>query len=117
MANPKLAPKRKLPDFYHSQSSNDSFYHDHPKNICRELYFEAFNNIINCIKDHFNQTDYQIYVNLPKLLIASFKKLLKDWEDDFHIIKQNYGVNEFYVLLLKDNLLLLSEIAKFYGLW
>ena len=36
--DPKLPRKRKLLDFYHSQSSNDSFYHDHPKNF-----------IVNCI--------------------------------------------------------------------
>ena len=31
VADPKLPHKRKLRDFYQSQSSSDSFYHDHPK--------------------------------------------------------------------------------------
>ena len=78
------------------------------------MYFENLNNIINSIKDRFNQTDYQIYVNLPKILIKAFKK--QDWEDDLRKIKQNYGVNEFYVPSLKARLLLLPEIAQFYGL-
>ena len=36
--------------------------------------------IITCIKDRFNQTDYQIYVLLQEILIKAFKK--QDWEDD-----------------------------------
>ena len=36
--------------------------------------------IITCIKNRFNQTDYQIYVLLQEILIKAFKK--QDWEDD-----------------------------------
>ena len=31
VVDPKMPRKRKLSDFYDSQSSNDSFYHDQPK--------------------------------------------------------------------------------------
>ena len=75
------------------------------------MYFETFHNIVNCIKDQFNQRDYQIYVHLQQILIKDFKE--QDWKDDFHI--QNYGVNEFDVPSLKTQLLLLPEIATFYG--
>ena len=78
------------------------------------MYFETFHNIVNCIKDQFNQRDYQIYVHLQQILIKGFKE--QDWKDDFHIVIQNYGVNEFDIPLLKTQLLLLPEIAKFYGL-
>ena len=54
--DPKLSRKRKLSDLCHSQSSNDSYYHDHPKNIYHLLYFKTFDDI-NYIKDRFNQTD------------------------------------------------------------
>ena len=30
---PNLPRKRKLPGFYHSRSSNDSFHNDHPKKL------------------------------------------------------------------------------------
>ena len=33
VADPKLPCKIKLLEFYHSQSSNNSFYHDHPKKL------------------------------------------------------------------------------------
>ena len=88
------------------QSSNDSFYNYHPKKI-----------IVSC----FNQTDYQIYVHLQEILIKSFKE--QDWAYDLQIAMQNYGANEFDVpslkvqfTSLKTQLLLLLEIAKFYGL-
>ena len=56
-----------------------SFYHDHPKKIYRRLYFEIFEHIC-CIKDRFNQTDYQIYVHPQEILIKAF--IEQDWEDD-----------------------------------
>ena len=75
------------------------------------MYFETFDNIINCIKDHFNQTDYQI-VHIQ--VIKAFEE--QDWEDDSQIVIQNYGFNEFDVPSLETQLLLLPEIAKLYGL-
>ena len=56
------------------QSSNDSFYYDHPKKINRELYFEIIYNIINCIRDRFSQTNYQIYVHLQEIFVKAFKE-------------------------------------------
>ena len=39
-----------------------------------------------------------------------------DWEDDLQIVTQNYGITELDVPSLKNQLLLLPEIAKLYGL-
>ena len=64
---------------------------------------ENFDNIINCIKDCFDQRDYQIYVPLLKNKTGK-------------IIMQIYGVNEFDVPSLKTQLLLFPERAKLYGL-
>ena len=41
--------------------------------LYRQLYFETFDNMINCIKDRFNQTDYKIYEHLQEILINAFK--------------------------------------------
>ena len=105
--------QRKLPNFYHSQSSNESLYHDHPQKVHCHLYFETFHNIINCIKDRFNQTDYQIYVHIQEIFIKAFKE--QDGEDDLQIVMQNYVASELDVHSLKTQLLL-PEIAKFCGL-
>ena len=108
----KLRCKRKLPDFYHSLNSNDSFYH--PKAFYRQLYFETFDNTMNCIKRRFNQKDYQIYVHLQEILINFFKE--QGRKNNLQIVIQNYGVDELDVPSLKTQLFLLSEIAKFCGL-
>ena len=50
------------------------FYNDHPKNFHRELYFETFDNIINCIKDRFNQADCQIHVHLQETVIKALEE-------------------------------------------
>ena len=84
-------------------------------------YFETFDNI-NCIKDLFNQTDYQIYIHLQEFLMKAFKE--QNQEDNvLQIVIQNYGVNESHVPSLKTQFpslktqsLLLLEIAKFCGL-
>ena len=78
------------------------------------MYFETFDNIINCIKDPFDQKDYQIYVHFQEILIKAFKK--QDWESDLQIVIQNFGVNESDVPSLKTHLLLFPEMAKLYGL-
>ena len=79
-----------------------------------QLYFVTFDKIINSIKDRFHLTDDQIYVHLREILIKPFKE--QDWEDDLQIVLQNYGANEFDVLSLKTQLLLLPEIPEFYDL-
>ena len=78
------------------------------------MYFETFGNIINRIKDRYNQTNYQINVHLQEILIRVFKE--QGWEDDLQIIIQNYDVNESDVPSLKNQLFLLQEIANFYVL-
>ena len=102
VANLKLPRERTLSDLYHSRSSNDIFYHNHPKTFYRQLYFETFGNILNCIKDRLNQKDYQIYVCLQEIVyvyLNVFKE--QDWANDLQIVIQNYDVNEHDVPSLK----------------
>ena len=79
------------------------FYHDHPKKFYHKLQFETFDNITNCIKDRFNQTDYQIYVHLQEILIKAFKE--KTWKNNLQMVIQICGVNDFDVPSLKAQLL------------
>ena len=39
------------------------------------MYFVTFDNVINCIKYRFNQTDYQIYVHHQDVSERSFSSL------------------------------------------
>ena len=53
-------------------------------------------------------------MHLQEISKKAFKE--EDWEGDLQIVIQNYGANEFDVPWLKTQVLLLLEIAKFYGL-
>ena len=66
------------------------------------------------VVDYQIRADYQVHVHLQETLIKGFTE--QDWKNDLHIVIQNCGANEFDVPLLKTQLLLLPEIAKFYGL-
>ena len=102
IANLKLPRERKLSDLYNSQSSNDIFYHNHPKTFYRQLYFKTFGNILNCIKDRLNQKDYQIYACLQEIVYVYLKDFKEqDWENDLQIVIQKYDVNEHDVPFLK----------------
>ena len=50
-------------------------------------------------------------------LMRAFKE--QDMEDDFQVVIQNYGINQFDIslfFLIENSLLLLPEIGKFHGL-
>ena len=60
------------------------------KKIHCKLYFETFDNIINYIRDRFNQANYQICVHLQEIFIKPFNK--QDGEGDLQTVIQNYRV-------------------------
>ena len=53
-------------------------------------------------------------MHLQEILVKAFKEQV--WEDDLQIVNQSYRVNKSDVSSLKIQLLILPEIAKFYGL-
>ena len=53
-------------------------------------------------------------MHLQEILIKAFEK--QNWKNDFQIVIQNCGIDEFDVPSLKTQLLLLPQMAKFYGL-
>ena len=53
-------------------------------------------------------------MHLQEILVKAFKEQV--WEDDLQIVNQSYRVNKSDVSSLKTQLLILPEIAKFYGL-
>ena len=102
VANRKLPRERNLPDLHHSQSSNDIFYHNHPKTFYCQLYFKTFGNILNYIKDRLNQKDYQIYVCLQEIVHVYLKVFKEqDSENDLQLVIQKYDANEHDVPSLK----------------
>ena len=62
--------KRKTPRRYDDGESNGDFA-DSPKSYCRQVYYEATDCIVNCLKNRFDQPGYKIYSQLEELLIKA----------------------------------------------
>ena len=70
----KLPCKRKLPDFYHSQSSNDTFYQNHPKKFYRQLYFDSYTNYgVNEFDVPSLKTQLLLFTEIAKLMVSTVK--------------------------------------------
>ena len=89
---PLLPRRRKLPTRY-DDSLASGHSHDTPKAHYQQLYYEALDNTISCLKGRFNQRGYNIYCNLEELVIkASLKENFKEplqavcdfYRDDFN---------------------------------
>ena len=69
----QLPRQRKVPLRYEQGSANGHF-HDTPKVFYRQLYYEAIDNSIECLKKRFDQPGYHMYCNLEQLLIKAGMK-------------------------------------------
>ena len=114
VADAKLPRKRKVPDYFHRTHNPQETYHFHdsPKAFYRQLFFEAFDLVIGCIKQRFDQPDFKIYVDLQESLLKSIKG--ESWENNLHSVCQFYNqdVNES---LAKTQIALLPGIATSLG--
>ena len=63
---PQLPRKRRAPKRYETGLAEAEFHED-PKSYYRQHYYEAFDLVINCIKERFDQPGYEVYCKLEKL--------------------------------------------------
>ena len=72
VSDPSLPRKQKIPkkleDCFGYGTSDTSHFPDTPKSHYRYMYLNVLDNVIQCIKDRFNQPDFQKYMNLQELL-------------------------------------------------
>ena len=98
---PQLPRQRKLPRRYETgQSSGD--FHTSVNLYFRQLYYEAIDNITNCLKSRFEQPGYKIYCNLETLLRKAAKK--EAFEDELRFVCSFYK-DDFKQELLSSQLL------------
>ena len=76
-----------MPKRYDDGSATGTF-HDSPKMYYRQLYYEAIDNIVNGLKDCFEQPGYKVYCNLEQLLTKAC--LGKDFEEEFQFLCSFY---------------------------
>ena len=71
MNDPCLPRKRQCPACYLLGSVAAEFPADTPQNYYRHLYFQAFDTVITCIKERFNQVGYDVYYRKREELLLS----------------------------------------------
>ena len=66
--------------------------------IYRALYFEAYDNVINTIKERFHQPDFEIFKNIQNIFINAVNQ--KCCEDSLSILKEIYERNSHWENLI-----------------
>ena len=67
---PQLPRKHRAPKRYETGLAEAEFHED-PKAYHRQHYYDAFDLVINCIKERFDQPGYEVYYKLEKLLVKA----------------------------------------------
>ena len=66
-------------------------HHNSVKEHYRQPYFDVLDMMINCIKDRFQQKDYQMYVNCEQLLFKAAQR--KGFNEEVDLVAQFYGAD------------------------
>ena len=63
---PRLPRQQKLPKRFNDEFSSDNFHHEHPKTYFSQIYFEAVDCVIECIRNRFDQPGVVVSCVPPK---------------------------------------------------
>ena len=104
VGEPEVPRQRKMPKRYDDGLATGIF-HDSPKLYYRQLYYEAIDNIVNGLRNRFEQPGYKVYCNLEQLLTKACQG--KDFEEEFQFICTFYK-DDFQSEFLRAQLLTLG---------
>ena len=90
IGEPTLPRKRKAPRHFEIGSSVSEFPSS-PKDHYKRIYFEAFDLVINCIKNRFDQPGYLMYRNLETVLISAANG--RDFEEHLKVVTDFYDTD------------------------
>ena len=61
---------RSMQDYFRFKKARDAV-HTCPKDLYHKHYFEAFDTVISCIDDRFDQEDFKMYTLLEQVLLKA----------------------------------------------
>ena len=79
----ELPRRRKQPARFEDGMAS-GYYHSAPQDLFRQVYYEAVDNTVQCLKTRFDQPGYQMYCNLEQLLIKA--SMNNDFEQNCKVI-------------------------------
>ena len=67
----QVSRKRKVPSRFGSGDRESYHSHENPGDKYKQVYYEAFDRVIACIRERFEQKDYQVYAKMQKILLSA----------------------------------------------
>ena len=92
---PRLPRKRKRPNYSiwtyieGRENGKEDYHPNSPVDRFKQIYFDALDNIINAIKDRFDQPGYQIFSDIEQLLLKAISK--ESYGDELIRISERYS--------------------------
>jgi hypothetical protein len=102
---PVLPRKKRAPSRYEDGNAPPEF-HSSPRDMYRQVYYEAIDLLVQTIEDRFDQQGYNVYCCLEQLLLKAIQK--KDYSDEFKVVTDIY-VDDLNAVNLKMHLDILSN--------
>ena len=103
---PSLPRQKKAPSRFES-SSDSHYFPTNVKEHLKKIYFEAIDTLTACLKDRFDQSDFNMYAKLEQVLLKSAKS--ECCEEEIEECCRFYGSD------LDDNTLK-TQLQKFSGI-
>ena len=113
---PQLPRRRRLPTRYDDGLASHEF-HDSPMHYYRQLYYEAIDTMVSCLKDRFEQPGYQTYSNLEQILIKACqgKELVEELDFICNFYKEDLQKDLLRVQLQTLHVDFKSKFEERYG--
>ena len=113
---PQLPCRRRLPARYDDGLASHEF-HDSPMHYYRQLYYEAIDTMVSCLKDRFEQPGYQAYSNLEQILIKACqgKELVEELDFICNFYKEDLQKDLLRVQLQTLDVDFKSKFEERYG--
>ena len=70
----QVSRKRKVPSRFKSGKHKSYHYHGNPEDKYEQVYYGAFDRVIACIRERFEQKDYQRYAKMQEVLLSAVHK-------------------------------------------
>ena len=88
ICDPVLPRNRKVPQRFEEGSASPEF-HSIPKDIYRQVYYEALDLLVQAIDDRFDQPGYKIYCCLEALIFKAVKR--EAFSEELEAVLDVYG--------------------------
>ena len=105
IAEPVLPRKRRAPSRFEDGNASPEF-HSSPRDMYRQVYYEAIDLLVQTIGDRFDQHGYNVYSCLEQLLLRAIQK--KDYSKEFQVVIDVYDT-DLTAINLKTHLDVLSS--------